>query len=807
MVSSIAEEYGMLPVAEIAEAVNESLRVRPRLVVTAPPGAGKSTLLPLSILEDMDEGRILMLEPRRLAARQVAERMASMLGESCGATVGYRMRLDTRVSAQTRIEVITEGILERMLVEDPALEGVGVLIFDEFHERSLASDMALAFALEAQEVIRPDLRIVIMSATINAEELCARLEAPLIRSQGRIHEVRIVYGEDYDPRECALVTARAVSRVHKREHGDILAFLPGEGEIARCAELLGDKLADTDVLPLYGRLSAEGQRRALIPSRDGRRRVVLATPVAETSLTIEGVSCVVDSGLCREMRFDPSSGLSRLVTVSVSLDMAGQRAGRAGRLGPGVCYRLWSRAAEHRMRECRSPEILSADLAPVLLSVAAWGEKEPRRLPWLSPPPAGHWQSAADLLRSLGAVDAEMRLTAMGRRMAGIPCHPRLARMLAESGDERSAALACDIAALLEERDPVDDPDDADICTRVDMLRRQRGSRGPLRWRRIADAAARYRRLVRCGEDNAPCARENAGSLIAIAYPERLAMRSEDGRYRLAGGDYVTLGDNDPLAAYEWLAVASAMKRVTLAAPVEKVAVEAMGEWVENIGWDNRSGRVVARRELRAGVLVLGSRPLERLSAETVAEAVSRVAPKYGLSMFDFNEDVQRLQTRIATVAGWHPEMELPQVDTERLLATAGEWLPLYIGKAMTAQELRKIDMCEVIWGLVGYDNRMTVERLAPSTLRLPGGRNARIDYRAGADDPVVRARLQDCFGLKETPRLDDGRRPVLMELLSPGFKPVQLTKDMEGFWRTTYFEVRKELRRRYPRHAWPDEV
>lgn len=803
----ICEKYGWLPVASIAGEVNESLEAVHRLVVTAPPGAGKSTLLPLSMLEEMPKGKILMLEPRRLAARQVAARMASMLGETCGQTVGYRVRFETRVSAETRIEVITEGILERMLVSDPTLDGVGAIIFDEFHERSLASDTAIALTLEAQDVIRPDLRVVVMSATIDASELCQRLGAPHIHSQGRMHEVEIVYGDDFDPRDCAVVTARAVCRAHRERQGDILAFLPGQSEIFRCAELLGDSLAATEILPLYGMLPADKQRRVLTPSPEGGRRVVLATPVAETSLTIEGVDCVVDSGLCRALRFDSASGLSRLVTVPVSLDMAAQRAGRAGRLGPGVCYRLWSRAAEHRMRESREPEIMTADLAPTLLGIAAWGESNPQALPWITPPAPRHWEQAGSLLLGLGAIDPEGRITPAGKAMSSFPCHPRIARMLAEAEDLRSAALGCDIAAILEEKDPANDPDDADICTRIDELRQQRRGNLSGRWRRIADIAAQYRRLVRCDEDNAPCDSGKAGRLIALAYPERLAMRIGDGSYRMAEGEYVVVSVDDPLSAQGFLAVASASKRVFLAAPVRQEAVAAMGKWVENVGWDSRNGRVVARRELRVGVLVIESRQLDSGRAEAATEAVCRAAPKNGLSMFDFNYDVQRLQIRIATVADWHPELGIPPVDTETLLSTAAYWLPMYIGKATTVQELRKIDMCDVIWGIVGYECRQVVERLAPSDLRLPCGRKAHIDYRRGADAPVVRARLQDCFGLKQTPRLDDGRRPVLMELLSPGYKPVQLTQDMEGFWRTTYFEVRKELRRRYPKHAWPEIV
>lgn len=798
----ISEKYASLPVAAIADAAIAALEEKPRLVVTAPPGAGKSTLLPLALLEGLPEGKIIMLEPRRLAARQVAARMAAMLGEPTGETVGYRVRFDTRVSSRTRIEVVTEGIFERLLVDDPTLDGVAAVIFDEFHERSLSSDTALTLTLEAQQVIRQDLRLIIMSATIDAEPLCSTIDASHLHSEGRMHPVDIVYGSDFEPHECPTVVARAIVRAHREQNGDILAFLPGQGEIARCAALLGDSLPDTKILPLYGMLPPEKQRKVLSPPLPGHRRVVLATPVAETSLTIEGVDCVVDSGLCRTLRFDPSSGLSRLVTVPISIDMATQRAGRAGRLRPGICYRLWSRATEHRMSQCRQPEILSADLAPTLLSIAAWGESNPQRLPWITPPPAGHWAQAASLLHDLGAIDAAGRITSTGGRLAALPCHPRIARMLTEADSPR---LACDIAALLEEKDPLDNPADADIDSRIDMLRRKRNGNLSGRWQRIADIAAQYRRMIGCDASTTSSVPCDAGSLIALAYPERIAMHAADGRYRLATGEYVTIDENDPLSRHELLAVASASKRIFLAAPIDREGAAGAGRWVENVGWDSRSGRAVARTELRVGALVIESRQLDGSRRQAITEAICRAVPKHGLTMFDFNDDVQQLQIRVATVAEWHPELNLPPVDTDTLLSTASEWLPLYIADASTVQELRKIDICTVIQGIIGYEASQTVERLAPSHFRLPGGRNARIDYRRGAAAPIVKARLQDCFGLHHTPRLDDGRRPVLMELLSPGYKPVQLTQDLEGFWRTTYFEVRKELRRRYPKHPWPD--
>lgn len=801
----ITDRYSTLPIAAIADKVNASLAATPRLVVTAPPGAGKSTLLPLSMLEALPQGKILMLEPRRLAARQVAARMADMLGEPLGRTVGYRVRFDSRVSNATRIEVITEGILERILVDDPTLEGVSAVIFDEFHERSLSADLTLALTLESRNLVRPDLRIIIMSATIEAENLCRSIDAPHLHCDGRLFDVDVIHTGDFDPRECAAAVASVLRRAHRERPGDILAFLPGQAEILKCAELLGDSLGATRILPLYGLMAPEQQRAVLAAADPDLRRVILATPIAETSLTIEGITSVVDSGLCRTLVFDPASGLSHLATVAISLDMATQRTGRAGRLCSGTCYRMWSKASEHRMKAQREPEILSADLAPTVLEIAAWGENNPLRLPWLTPPPVGHVNHGQQLLRNLDAINSDGQVTPLGRRLSQLPCHPRIARMLSDAGKDADGALACDIAALLEEKDPLNKENNADISDRIALLRQYRSKHTMGRWQRISDIAAQYRRLIGSREDNSPVNAENAGRLIALAYPERVAMQADDGRYRLAGGDFAALDPDDPLYGQAFLAVASMDKRIFLAAPLDRTDAAAMGRWIDNTGWDARQNRVVARRELRLGALILETRPLEGEQRQLVIDAICRAAPKYGLTMFDFNDDVQRMQLRLATVAQWHPDLDLPKVDTDSLLATAADWLPLYIGKASTTQELRKIDMAAVIWGLLDYDCQNAVDNIAPSFITLPCGRKVRIDYRLGAEAPVVRARLQDCFGLTETPRLDGGRRPVLMELLSPGFKPVQLTQDMEGFWRSTYYEVRKELRRRYPKHKWPD--
>ncbi|MDE5850080.1 MAG: ATP-dependent helicase HrpB, partial [Muribaculaceae bacterium] len=554
------EDYRNLPIAEIAEEVCISLSEMPRLVVTAPPGAGKSTLLPLVLLENTPEGKILMLEPRRIAARQVAERMADMLGEKIGQTVGYRVRFDTKVSVATRIEVITEGILERMLVDDPTLDGVAAVIFDEYHERSLSSDLSLALTREIQNVLRPDLKILVMSATIEAEEICRKMDARLLHSHGRCHDVRIVYGEDFDFKDCSAVVASSVRKALREHDGNILAFLPGQAEILKCRDILAETTDDADILTLYGMMSPEEQRRVLIPTKDGKRKVVLASPIAETSLTIEGISVVVDSGLYRTPVFEPSTGLSRLTTSRISMDMATQRAGRAGRLMSGICYRLWTKATESRMKDNRQPEIETSDLSSMILTTSAFGETDARRLPWITPPPPGHIANAAKLLHSLGAIDNSGQLSDKGKRIARLPCHPRIASMLTDAGDMKAAA--CEIAALLEEKDPLNDECDADISTRIAMLRQYRKGRLPNAWKKIDNIATQYKRLVKTSEISGNPVPEDIGKLVASAYPERIAMRDEKGRYRLAaGGNIVSLHPGDDLARHEFLAVASTGSR------------------------------------------------------------------------------------------------------------------------------------------------------------------------------------------------------------------------------------------------------
>jgi ATP-dependent helicase HrpB len=577
---------------------------------------------------------------------------------------------------------------------------------------------------------------------------------------------------------------------------------------------------------LYGLLPPKEQQEAIAPSPPGSRKVVLATPIAETSLTIEGVRVVVDGGLCRQPVYDPRSGLSTLQTVRISRDMATQRTGRAGRVAPGVCYRLWSAATEARMAECRQPEILQADLSGVVLDLAAWGASNPASLPWLTPPPAASLSAAFSLLRQLGALDESLHITRVGHAMAELPCHPRIAHMLVRAETPVLKALACDIAALLEEKDPLagtasgdlalgPSSVSADLCLRLSALREAR-SRGNARgvWSRLIRIAEQYRRLVRVPADDTGPDPFDVGALLAAAYPERVAKAVEGafGVYALASGERAAIDGSDALAAYDWLSVASvfvragAPGRIFLAAPLSPEVLPSLAVPYDNIAWDARKGILVARRERRIGTLTVSSQPLGTESREAAMHVLCEAASKEGASMFDWSDAVQGLSRRIATVAAWHPELGLPELDAEAVFSRAGEWLPALAARATTAAELRKIDLCPVLWGLLSYEQQRAVDRLAPSHIVVPTGSRIAVEYRQGSELPILRVRLQECFGLLDTPRVDDGRRPVLMELLSPGYKPVQLTTDLASFWRDTYFEVRKELRRRYPKHAWPDD-
>ncbi len=804
-----------LPVAEVVPEIKEKLSVENTLIVSAPPGAGKSTLLPLALADEewLKGQKILMLEPRRLAARAIASRMSDMLGESVGQTVGYRIRFESRVTNNTRIEILTEGILTRMLQTDNSLEGVGMVIFDEFHERSLFADVALALCREAQQVLRPDLRIVIMSATLDMPNLSALLNAKVVESAGRQFPVEVVYAEGRDEAMLPELTARMVLRALKEQSGDALVFLPGEGEIRRCEVLLKSQLQDVLIHPLYGQLPQNKQIAAIMPDRKGRRKVVLATSIAETSLTIEGISIVVDSGYARTMKFNPNSGLSRLETVSVSKDMADQRAGRAGRLSAGVCYRMWSKATHERFAEHRTPEIAVADLASLVLDMAVWGVADILTMTWLTLPPKGALLRAAELLSDLGALDCGA-ITPYGRQLQKVPCHPRMAHMLICAREAGLLALATDLAAVLEERDPLPREAGIDVNLRIEALRRYRQQNNDNRaLGRIEQVAASYRKMFNATPDNGAVNVFETGFLLVHAYPERIACSrpGNNAQFQLSNGSLVMAGHHDDLAMESWLAVAhldarDGMGKIFLASPLNPKDLTPLVKERDVITWDERKGGVVACRELRIGSIVLQSKPLTSPDPTLITDAVCEAVMKDGEHLLDFNESVMQWQNRVLSLRMWRSDEAWPDVSTPNLLATCRQWLAPYLGKVSKSDDLKRINLAEVLQFHLDYPLQQKLNTLAPEKVEVPSGSQIRLQYQANGSQPILAVRLQEVFGLAETPCVNDGKNGVLMHLLSPGYKPVQITSDLRSFWDNAYFEVRKELRSRYPKHVWPDD-
>lgn len=805
-----------LPVKEAISKVRRNLSAENTLIVTAPPGAGKSTLLPLSLLDEpwLEGKKILMLEPRRLAARTIAARMSFLLGEDVGQTVGYRIRFENRTSSSTRIEVLTEGILTRMLLSDNDLEGVGLVIFDEFHERSIFADTALALCREAQQVLRPDLRIMIMSATLDMPQLSSLLKAPVVESQGKQYPVEIIYTGNRDVMMLPEMTARVIAKAVQEQQGDTLVFLPGEAEIRRCEEILNNQLPGFAIHPLYGMLPQNQQNSAIVPNKYGMRKIVLATSIAETSLTIEGIRIVVDTGYARTSRFDPRSGLSRLETIEISKDSADQRAGRAGRLSPGTCYRMWTKATHDRLADHRIPEILEADLAPLVLDMACWGIMDVRQLTWLDLPPKAHLAQASDLLHMLNALE-NGKITEQGRKMHDLPCHPRIAHLLlmAEESD-LSLALATDIAAILEERDPLPKEAGIDINLRIEALRRQRQEkRMPRSMERIEKVASSYRNIFGIREDNSPVNPYETGVLLVHAYPERIACArpGNNAQFQLSNGTYAMAGHKDDLAHESWLAVSNVdardgMGKIFMASPLNPKDLAPLVKEQEVITWDTRKGGLISTRDLRIGSIVLQSKQLPNPDPKYLIQAISDAVKKEGESLLDFNEEVVQWQNRVLSIRQWRPQEEWPDVSTTTLLLTNMEWLSPSLDRIKRPEDLKKIDLIPILSQLLGWEKQSALDKLAPVKIEVPSGSHIRIQYFANGASPVLAVRLQEVFGMAETPRINDGRTPLLLHLLSPGFKPVQVTADLRSFWDNAYFEVKKDLKARYPKHSWPDD-
>lgn len=804
-----------LPVTEVIPEVRQKLSDENTLIVSAPPGAGKSTLLPLALLAEpwLQGKKIIMLEPRRLAARTIAARMASLLNEETGETVGFRIRFENRVGAQTKLEVVTEGILTRMLQQDNALENVGLVIFDEFHERSLHADVALALCREAQQVLRPDLRILIMSATLNMTELPALLHAQVVESKGRQYPVAIIYGNDADETLLPELTARVVANAVQQHEGDTLVFLPGESEIRKCEEILAAHLHDFSIHPLYGQLPQHEQFLAIVPSQYGKRKIVLATSIAETSLTIEGIRIVVDSGFGRISRFDTRSGLSKLETVRISKDSADQRAGRAGRLSSGVCYRMWTMATQERLAAHRVPEIMEADLASLVLDMAQWGVKDILQLTWLTPPPKASLAQAFDTLNQLQAL-ADGKITAHGKQLQRLACHPRIAHMLLMAKAQKQVQLATDIAAVLEERDPLTREAGIDINLRIEALRRARENKSAgRRFARIEKAAASYRKMLGVEADNGAIDPYDTGLLLAYAYPERIASArpGNNAQYQLANGRLAAAGHKDDLAHEPWLAVAhmdlrEGLGKIFLAAPLNPKDLLPLVKEEENISWDTRRGGLIANTDLKLGSIVLQSKPLANPPEEKIVAAILHAVRSEGESLLPFDDEFVQLQNRILSLRAWNKDAGWPDAGTDALLREAAGWLGPYLKDVRRPEDMKRLDLGAALFHSLTWEQQNALDKQAPKRMEVPSGSKINLQYFANGAPPVLAVRLQEVFGLSDTPAVNGGKMPVLMHLLSPGYKPVQVTGDLRSFWNGTYFEVKKELQRRYPKHAWPDD-
>ena len=821
-----------LPIDEVLPALRLALAERHEAVLEAPPGAGKTTRVPLALLNEpwLAGQKILMLEPRRLAARAAAERLASELGEKVGQTVGYRIRLDSKVGPETRIEVVTEGILTRRLQHDPALEGVGLLIFDEFHERSLDADLALALSLNGRELFRDEqpLKILLMSATLEGERLASLLDdAPILRSEGRMYPVAMRWGRPFVPGE--FIEPRVVQTVLDAindESGSLLVFLPGQAEIRRVNQQLADALGSrSDILlcPLHGELDLAAQRAAIEPAPKGLRKVVLATNIAETSLTIDGVRVVIDAGLARVPRFDPGSGMTRLDTQRISRASATQRAGRAGRLEPGVCYRLWSEDQHAQLAAYGSAEILQADLAGLALQLARWGVA-PEQLIWLDMPPSASYAQARQLLERLGALHGA-KLTAHGEAMAELPAHPRIAHLLIRGQDLGLAEMACDVAALLGERDILRGAG-ADVHSRLALLsgesRVARGGQGGVQ--RARQLARQYRGYLR-GKATQPVADPDhsrwLGALLALAYPDRVAQQRKPGgaEYRLANGRAALFSEVDGLMKQPWLVIADLgsrqgqrEERIYLAAEfdpglLDNVLSEQVSV-VDQLDWDEREGVLRAERQRKVGELVLSREPLNGLDEAARTQALVNLVRRKGLELLPWTPELRQWQARVALLRQLdllaQGQSEWPDVSDGALLAGLEDWLGPYLGRVSRLSHFANLDLSSIVHNLLKWPLPQRLDELAPHHIKVPSGSSVRLDY--SEQPPILAVRLQELFGLADTPRIAGGRQVVKLHLLSPARRPVQVTQDLANFWRSTYAEVKKDLKGRYPKHYWPDD-
>ena len=806
-----------LPIDERLDDIRAALDRNSIVVLEAPPGTGKTTRVPPSLLNApwLGNNRILVLEPRRVAARATAARIADESGTTVGGVVGLRTRFDTKVGPETRIEVVTEGVLTRMVTNDPSLEGIGAIVFDEFHERSIHGDTALAFVRETMSALRDDLRVLVMSATIDTERLAEQLGTDeVISIEAPTFPVETHYRPPAPGRTAEDEVPDAVLDALRDHDGDILVFMAGAGPINRAArELQGRLPSGVVVTPLHGSMDGDAQDRALQPDRQQRRKVVISTPIAETSVTIDGVRVVIDTGRRRRPEHDIGRGMSQLRTVTASQAATDQRRGRAGRQGPGVCIRLWPEADQHRRRRDEPPEILTSDLTSLALDIAAWGAVEAAEIPWVDEPPATSLAAARGVLTRLGALDDERRLTDHGRRMAGIGTEPRLAHLLLVGQARDLAGTACDLAALLADRDIlVGRQRPVDIRLRLDALRSETAGVDAGRRRQVRAAADRWRRRFKAARD--PVDSDQAGLLIAAAFPERIAQRRADaGSFLLASGAGTRTPADDSLAQEHYVAVAEtdglgADATVVLAAPVERSVLEELhAETIETRvrgEWDRRKRDVVFERQERLGSLVLRREPDNQPDRDAVAEALLDGVRREGLALLGWSDGDRRRRERLDFLHELDPDT-WPSFDDATLLAELEDWLAPSLSHANRRADLEAIDVSKALDTRIDWRQQRDIDRLAPTHLTVPSGSRIPIDYSAPAA-PTLSVRLQEMFGLQETPHIGGERVPLVVQLLSPAHRPVQVTSDLASFWRDGYQSVRRELRGRYPKHEWPED-
>lgn len=804
-----------LPIDSVLPELLSKLSRNSSVVLSAEPGAGKTTRVPIALLkaEWLSGKKIIVLEPRRLAAQRAAEFMASQLGERVGQTIGYRIRGEARVGAATQIEIVTEGILTRMLQSHPELPGAGIVIFDEFHERSIHADLGLALTLDVQQHLRPDLRLLIMSATLNGVAISSLLDdAPVVQSSGRTYPIETIYLHQQHDGNIERAVAAAIQRALAPESGDLLVFLAGQREIRRVETLLNEKQIPHDVRVhlLFGEASPKQQQEALAPAAAGIRKIILATNIAETSMTIDGVRVVVDSGLARTVRFDPRRGMEGLVTTTISQASADQRRGRAGRQQPGVCYRLWTEAQHASLPRFSKPEILEADLAPLALELARWGSPNGSGLRFLDAPPAAHLSQAQSLLRDLGAIDRSGKLTTHGRMMAELPAHPRLAHMLIKGKELGVGSLACEVAALLEERDLLRGVRDADIDlhARVQTLRAG-GDADRFSRERARAQAQRFRQVL--GVNDQRPSDEKLGVLLALAYPERVAKKRGD-RFQLAGGAVAFVPERSALAREHFLAVgevdgAEAEVKIFLAEPLNEADVRAAFadqiETLNEVRWDSREEAVVARRVTKLGAIELSATPLAA-EGDAIIGAMIEGIRAIGVRALPWTKEATSLRERSEWLRNQNlvPE-DFPNLSDEHLRATLEEWLAPFLHGMMRRAHLARLDMSEILRSRFSYHQLSLLNRLAPTHITVPTGSHIPLDY--STNPPVLAVRLQEMFGETDTPTIADGKIKVLLHLLSPARRPLAVTQDLASFWKNAYPDVRKEMRGRYPKHSWAE--